>query len=186
MKPLLNVFIVTACIIAFSFRHATNPVFITGHLKDNPDETTKGLYSALIVFAANGKKVVGKTTSDANGNFQLVFTPTLKDTFDLYCCGVGMDTLLLESITSFNTDNPEMSFYLPAKPHKNALGKVVCPRCNKADKIYKVVHSIAPVVTAEVNKSGDTTYSPLYKGTYQAGCIFAGAKYYCDRDKVKF
>src|SRR3569623_982263 len=170
MKPLAAIFIITCCLLAFSFRHATNPVYITGHIKDNPDELSQGFYQNINVFAAKGKKVVGKATADGNGDFELVFTPTQNDTFDLYCYGFALDTVLLTSITSFDRDNPEMSFYIPAKPIKNFFGKVICPRCKKADKIYKIMHSITPVVTMKTNSNGDTTYSPLYKNTYQDNC----------------
>lgn len=41
-------------------------------------------------------------------------------------------------------------------------------------------------MTRQINKTGDTTYSSIYKGIYQESCIAGLAKYICERDKAKF
>ena len=79
-----------------------------------------------------------------------------------------------------------MTFFIPGKIKRNVFGKVICLICKHTDKVYEIRYSDAPVFTFNVGKTGDTTYSPIYKGKYQAGCLVEPATYYCSRDKVKF
>ena len=120
------------------------------------------------------------------GNFDLSFTPEKEESFDFFCSGVGVDTMLIASVTRFESDTPEMTFFIPAKNKKNASGKVICPKCKRADNVYKIVYGDNPIYVRNISSSGDTTYSPLYKGTYQEDCSETPARYYCDRDKIKF
>jgi len=169
----------------FSFKTVTNPVHITGHIKKNPKNTSVHI-EHLFVFVKGDNKVLAKTFTDEKGNFKMTFTPEKEKSFDFYCNSIGIDTLLLGSVTTFESDTPEMTFYIPGQPRRNSLGKVICLKCKRTDKVYKIEYSDAPVVTRHISKSGDTTYSPIYKGTYQESCIVGPAKYFCDRDKVKF
>jgi len=93
---------------------------------------------------------------------------------------------LLASIREFDSNNPELTFYIPGQPRRNAFGKVICPKCKKADKVYEIEYGDNPITVRNISLSGDTTYSPLYKGKYYQECLVRPAKYYCDRDKVKF
>ena len=106
--------------------------------------------------------------------------------FDFFCYGVGVDTMLIASVTTFESDTPEMTFFIPTIPKTNTLGKIFCPKCKRTDKVYKIRYGDNPTYVRHINASGNTTYSPLYKGTYQEDCTERPAKYYCDRDKIKF
>ena len=163
----------------------TFPVDITGHIRKNPKDTSAYI-GHLLVFVKGDKKVLAKAFTDDKGNFKMTFTPMKEKSFDFYCTGIGIDTLLVESVTTFDSDEIEMTFYIPAKIKTNALGKVICPKCKRTDKVYPIEYGDAPVTVVHVSKSGDTTYSPIYKGAYRASCIVEPAKYYCDRDKIKF
>jgi hypothetical protein len=79
-----------------------------------------------------------------------------------------------------------MIFYIPGRPKRNGAGKVICLKCKRADKVFKIEYSDAPVASRHINNNGDTTRNPIYKGRYQENCIAGPAKYFCDRDKVKF
>lgn len=172
-------------VIFFGFKPLTNQVYITGHIRKNPKDTS-AFVSYLIVFVKGDKKFLAKAVTNNNGNFDLSFTPKKEKSFDFYCYGVGVDTMLIASVTSFESDTPEMTFYIPRKQKTNALGKVICPKCKKSDKVYKIRYGDNPTYIQHIDKFGDTTYSPLYKGTYQEDCTERPAKYYCDRDKIKF
>ncbi|MGN6211000.1 MAG: hypothetical protein ACTHN6_00705 [Parafilimonas sp.] len=182
LKFIATIFI---AVIFFSFKPLTNPVYITGHIKKNPSDTS-AFIAHLVVFVKGDNKILAKTMTDDKGNFGLTFTPKKEKSFDFYCNGVGVDTMLIASVITFESDTPEMTFYIPAKQKTNAFGKVICPKCKRTDKVYKIEYGDSPVSVRHISKSGDTTYSPIYKGTYQESCIVEPAKYYCDRDKIKF
>ena len=184
-RLIIYVSAIVAATLVFGFRHFSLPVTITGHLRKTPHDTSAYNYKVL-VFVKGDNKILAKSFTDDKGNFEISFTPNKEKSFDFYCTGLGIDTLLIASVTTFESDTPEMTFYIPGQLKRNAFGRVICPICSRADKIYKIRHSDAPISTMLISKSGDTSYSPIYKGTYRAGCLGGPAKYYCDRDKVKF
>ena len=92
-------------------------------------------------------------------------------------------------MTGFESDTPEMTFYIPGIRKKTIFGKIICPKCRKTDKVYKIVYSDGiPNHFANdntVNKQNSNT--KIIDGEYYAGtCIVGVAKHYCDRDKVEF
>jgi hypothetical protein len=183
----LTIYISTAFVatLLLGFRLLTNPVTITGHLKKTP-KANSAFVDRLMVFVKGDNKILAKVLTDEKGDFEITFIPQKEESFDFYCTGLGIDTLLIASVTTFESDTPEMTFYIPVQLKRNFLGKVLCPICKRTDKVYKIHYGDAPVMTRHIRKTGDTTYSPIYKGTYQESCIVGPAKYYCDRDKAKF
>jgi len=129
---------------------------------------------------------LAKTLTDKKGDFELTFTPDKEKSFDFFCHGIGIDTMLIGSIRTFESDTPELTFYLPALRKKNALGQVICPKCKKADKVYGIVYSdgIPDHFDHEVKSSSSN--SKVIDGHLYKGCIVGPPKYYCDRDKVEF
>ncbi|NCT74225.1 MAG: hypothetical protein GXC78_06840 [Chitinophagaceae bacterium] len=174
-----------AVALLFGFRQFTLPVTITGHLKKNPKDTSAYIQN-IVMFVKGDNKLLAKSKTDHKGDFTITFTPMNEKSFDFYCTGIGIDTLLLSSVITFESDTPEMIFYIPRKHKKNSFGKTICPKCKRTELVYKIEYGDAPVMTRHISKNGDTTYSPIYKGTYRESCIVGPAKYYCDRDKVKF
>ena len=66
--------------------------------------------------------------------------------------------MLIGSVKTFDSDTPGMTFYIPALRKKNLLGQMLCPKCSKADKVYKIRYGDGlPVATRHISKSGDTT-----------------------------
>lgn len=161
-------------------------VTIHGQIKQNPRDTS-GYIGGLGVFITIGDRIRGQSTTDDKGRFTLTVHEMTRERVNLFCCGIGMDTLLLYSATNFiDSDKPRV-FYIPVRIRKNLLGKVYCPMCHRTDKVYKVVYSDNPAYVIRTAQNGDTIYSPIYRGIYHAGtCINAVARYFCDRDKVKF
>lgn len=165
----------------------TNQVEITGHLKRNSKDTSAYVKEIAIIVKGNNK-ILAHTFTDKKGNFFLTFIPAKEKSFDFFAAGIAIDTVLIGSLTSFDSDTPELTFYIPALIRKNILGQTVCPKCGKADKVYKIKYGDGlPVAIRKISKSGDTTYSPIVKGHYNATtCIVGVATFYCDRDKVRF
>jgi hypothetical protein len=97
--------------IISSFKLPTNPVYITGHIKKNPKTSISVRH--LYVFVRGDNKVLEKTYTDSKGNFKMTFTPTNEKSFNFYCFSHGLDTLLIGSVTKFESDTPEITFYIP-------------------------------------------------------------------------
>jgi hypothetical protein len=173
--------------LLLGFNRLTNPVHITGHLKRNPKDTSAyGQGFTVIIKGSN--KVLAHTFADRQGNFKVTITPAQEKSFDFFICSVAVDTMLISSFKAFDSDTPEMTFYIPALRKKNFLGQMLCPKCNKANKVYKIEYGDGiPMGTQIISETGDTTYSTIVNGHYYAGtCVVNMATYYCDRDKVKF
>jgi hypothetical protein len=185
MRAILTIAAILLIAFLYGFTKLTNPVVIKGHIRKNPKQEA-GYVEYITVFVKGGEKVLAKTITDTKGDFELTFTPVNEKSFDFYCAGVGIDTMLVATVERFVSDNSDMTFYLPAEPAKSKIGKVLCPKCKRADKVFKIVYGDNPIVVQNISASGDTTYSPLYKGKYYETCTERPAKYYCDRDKIKF
>lgn len=106
----LSTFLLTALLL--SFRSTTNPLTITGHLKKNPKNTSVHI-NGLTIFVKADNKIVDKTITDDKGNFILSFTPRTEKSFNFYCTGVGIDTLVLYSTDHFESDEIELSLLIP-------------------------------------------------------------------------
>jgi hypothetical protein len=172
-------------IFLLGFTPGTHIIQIHGHLRESHGPLS-GYITFINVFVKGDDKILASTQSDDKGDFILSFDRNNVTTFDFYCSGAGVDNMLIASVPKIESEMPEMTFYIPGRYNKNVLGRVICPKCKKADKVYKISYGDAPVFTRRITKSGDTTYSSIYKGTYQAFCMQGPANYYCDRDKVKF
>jgi hypothetical protein len=186
LRLIIYILTIQAATLLSGFSHFTLPVTITGHLRNNYSRDTSAFTDKVLVFVKGDNKILAKSFTDNKGDFEISFTPGKEKSFDFYCTGMGIDTLLIASVTTFDSDTPEMTFFIPVKIKRNAFGKVICPICKHTDEVYKIRYSDAPVSTFFVSKTGDTTYSPIFKGKYQAGCLVEPATYYCNRDKVKF
>lgn len=186
----LTIYISTifAATLLLGFRLLTNPVTITGHLKKNPKDSS-AFVERVSIFVKGDIKVLAQTISDNKGNFTLTFTPKQEKSFDFYCRGLGIDTILIASFKSFESDTPDILFYIPGIRKKNPLGKTICPKCNKADKVYKIIYSDGiPDHFDDDTKVHKQNENPnIIDGEYYAGtCIVGVAKYFCNRDKVEF
>ena len=145
--------------------------------------------NGIIVFVKGDNKILAKTVTNNKGDFTITFTPKNEKSFDFYCAGLGIDTLLISSVTSFESDTPEMTFYIPGIRKKTALGKTTCPKCKKADKVYKIVYSdgIPDHFDDDIKVHKQNENPNIIDGEYYAGtCIVGVAKFYCDRDKAEF
>ena len=182
LKHILSISVI---LVILSFKNFSNPIFINGHLKPKNAELINDIIALKIFVKADGK-ILAESYTDRNGNFKLTFTPENEKSFDFYCSGIGIGTILLKSVTNFEGENIEMNLDFTAKYQKTFFAKVKCLKCKKADKVYEIIYSDPPIVTRKTNKNGDTIYSKIYKNKYREGGIVEPAKYYCERDDVKF
>jgi hypothetical protein len=176
----LTVLIMTVII---SFKIVTNPVKITGHLKLNPKDTS-AYFSGISIILKGDDKILTQTFTDKKGDFELTFTPKDEKSFNFFCYGVAVDTLLIESVKTFESDTPEMNFYIPALRKKNSRGKIVCPICNNSDKVLIIDYGM---FASKYSKKSKKFITEVSKGHINAGsCVTGIAKFFCERDRVKF
>lgn len=175
----------TALLLGFSL--FTNPVTIMGHLKKTPNDTHSKI-DRISIFVKGDNKVLAQTLSDGKGNFKLTFTPRQEKSFDFFCKIPGEDTILLASYRKFENDTPEITFYVPGIRAKDHLGKIICPKCKKPDKVYEIIYTdgIPDHFDSDSAINKPHPNSRIVDGAYYGGCIVGIAKYYCDRDDVKF
>ena len=130
----LTIYISTiiAATLLLGFRLLTNPVHITGHLKRNPTDTS-AYVEGIAVIVKGDNRILAKTFTDRQGNFELTFTPEKEKSFDFYCYGLAIDTLLIASVRTFESDTPDFTFYIPGIVKKNFLGQTLCPKCKKTE-----------------------------------------------------
>lgn len=187
MRPFKFIALIFVVTLYFGFKPLTNPVSITGHIRKNPKDTSAYI-EHLFVTVKGDNKILANTMVDDKGNFSVTFTPTNEKSFGFFVNGVAIDTLLIGSVKSFSSDTPDLTFYIPALTKKNFFGQTICPKCDKADKVYKIRYGDGlPLSSVQISDNGDTTYSPIGNGRYNVGtCIVGVATYYCDRDRVRF
>lgn len=153
-------------------------IYVSGHLKKNPADTSASLSKATIFVKGNNKVLAG-ATSDRKGNFNIDFLDQHEPSFDFYYTNAEKDTLLLLSTRTFKSDEPEITFPVPATVKKNKAGQVICLKCKKADKVFKIIYADG------VPGNPDDQLSSGNREIY-AGRIIRLARYYCSRDKVNF
>lgn len=114
MRMLLAISTFLVIILLGSFKPVTNPVYITGHIRI---DTTKIHLNPnnLLVLVKGNHKILATTHTDKNGNFELSFTPTTEKKFKFYCSSPPIGTMLLETVAKFESDTPDMTFFIPRK-----------------------------------------------------------------------
>ena len=174
----LTIYISTILVatLLLGFKSFINPVHITGHLRLNPKDTS-GYVGGINIIVKGNNKVLAKTSADKQGNFELTFTPDKEKSFDFFCFGIGIDEMLIGSVKTFDSDTPDIIFYIPALRKKNFLGQTLCPKCNRADKVLKIEYGML-AIKMEISESGDTTYSNIENGRFNAGTCVAGIAQY--------
>lgn len=166
------VFILT--VIFTSFQTVSHPVNIRGHLKKNPADTSAEI-NAVTVFVKGDDKKLAEAITDDKGDFEISFAAGEEKTFDFFCTSAAIDTLLIASFKHFESDTPEITFLIPGERKKNLFGKIICPKCKKADKVYTIVYNGSGNDKGKAAEEKEERPSPGKP-----------AKYYCERDKVEF
>lgn len=185
MRTTLNILTIIYSVILLGFVPTTEPIKIVGQLKPYPKDTL-GYIEGLNVFAKVGSQISAKTIVGRNGNFSLTIENPKNKRITIFCYGLGVDTLLIFSTSNIKNINSKLSLYFPMKLKKNLFGRIVCPICNRTDKVFPIIYSISPIVQQKII-NGDTTYTNIVNKKYYAEtCTNEIARYYCERDKIKF
>lgn len=177
------ILIITMTAFVPGFKREMAPLTIHGQITQNPGGTS-GYVGGLTVFIRIGGRIGNWVTTDKEGNFTLTFDEVLGKRVNLFCCGIGMDTLLLYSATKLTDLDKHHVFFIPVKIKKNIFGKVYCPVCHRTDKVYKIVYSDNPTFVARTSQDGDIYSSfeswlfvvilvnPLYYDTTTLSFVF--------------
>jgi hypothetical protein len=171
----------------FAFTSKSDKV-ITGKIysSDNPQ-----FYSVenIFVILRSDNKPFDTVRTNNNGVFSAVIPISKQRNIDILYSDIGLGTVYLKFIKQLSADTTKLEFDLANKYKKNIFGKAICPKCDKTNKVYKISYGMAPVYAMTINDNGDTTYSPIHNGVYEAGtCVSSrqSAQWYCDRDKIEF
>jgi hypothetical protein len=161
VKYYLSIPVLTFSVLLFGYIQFTKPIHLNGRLENAGGSP----FGSLPVFIKTDKEILGKTITDENGNFQLSFAINGKNTTDLYF--VLTDTLLITSFTSFQKDTMALSLIIPIRK-RNTMAQIICPKCEKSDKVRKFDYA---------GHNSDTAY---------LNTVRLANLYFCDRDQVKF
>jgi hypothetical protein len=169
-----------------SFLTSSNRLYVSGTILSS-DKDPYADSGSLNIFVKADNKVIASANVDKDGKYNINFIVENQTSFDFYVTGFGIDTILIKSFTKFDSDNITFDIRFPIT-YKKSTGQVICPKCNKSTKVYKIIYGDAPKYKTTIVK-GDTVYSPIVNNKYYAGtCIksLISPEWYCDRDKVAF
>lgn len=176
-RPSFLILLLILFIVGTSFSCLNLPMVLTGHLKKNPSAAS-AYTNGVTIFVKAGNTKLAETVTDSKGNFTISFTPAGEESFDFFCTAADIDTLLIASYDRFESNTPEITFYIPGIHKKNLFGKVVCPKCKKTNQVYDIVYTGKQV-------SGSTETSDNKQPKEEASSKKL-AKFYCERDKIEF
>ena len=132
-------------------------------------------------------RVIEKILTDKNG-LGTIKKDTIKKykEIDIFLTSIGIEELYLQTIDNSTIDRWEINI---PRYYKMKLGRAVCPKCNKTDKVYKAIYGDGQILTLKINDKGDTTYSNISGRNYYMGtCVTNDLNplWHCERDKIEF
>jgi hypothetical protein len=98
-------------IILSGFINYSYTVELTGRLKTKPGNNHNNT-SHVAIFVKGNNQVLGKAMSNSKGVFHLSWNDNNAKAFYFYCI-IDSDTMLLAKISKFNSDTPDLTFFLP-------------------------------------------------------------------------
>jgi hypothetical protein len=181
--------IVPLLIVLLPFLHYTNDnKLLEGKLIAAHKNTDYNIAYVFIIIKSNNS--CDTVLTDENGRFSFKFRNEKIKNIDISYMGVGFGTIYLKHLDNNTEDvGTNLEIQIPTVYKKNILGKAYCPKCMRTDKVYEIRYGDAPMVAIRIDKKGDTTYSKIHDGIYDAGtCISSdqSAQWFCDRDKIEF
>jgi hypothetical protein len=183
----IKAFILPTLILTLAFSNKSDRK-ITGKLysSDNPQ-----FYSVehIFVILRSDNKAFDTVRTNEKGEFSVTIPSNKQKKIDILYSGIGFGTVYLRHIKQLSADTTNLQIDLANNYKKNIFGTAICPKCNKTNQVYKIRYGDAPVYTLKINDNGDTTYSSIHNGVYQAStCVSSrqSAQWYCDRDKIEY
>ena len=141
------------------------------------DELTLKVKGRVIEKILTDKDGVGTIKKDTIKKYKEI---------DIFLTSVGVEELYLKTIDNSTIDRWEINI---PRYYKMKLGRAVCPKCNKTDKVYKAIYGEGQILTLKINDKGDTTYSNISGRNYYMGtCVTNDLNplWHCERDKIEF
>lgn len=91
-------------------------LYVTGHLKNYPSNKKTFDVSVRQIIVKADEKIIAKSKTDKKGNFEIDFNVDLLDkrTFNFYVIDKA-DTLFLKSYKEFESDTPDLTFFVKRK-----------------------------------------------------------------------
>jgi uncharacterized protein YfaS (alpha-2-macroglobulin family) len=107
MKRIIGLLLIFIALCSFI---PTNETFVTGHLKSKIGKYSTKHKVILVKYKGN---ILSSATTDNQGNFNLHFNMSIEDTASVYFYYQNAkDTILLKSMKRFESDTPEITFYI--------------------------------------------------------------------------
>jgi len=161
---------------------------IIGKIYSTNNAKIYSVENIFVILRCNNKPF-DTVRTNAKGEFSAAIPNDKEKNIDILYSGIGFGTVYLKHIKQLATDTTDLHIDLANSYKKNVFGTAICPKCNKTNQVYKIRYGDAPIYVIRVNDNGDTTYSPIHNGIYEAGtCVSTAqsAQWYCDRDKIEF
>ena len=171
----------------FAFTSKSDKVII-GKIYSSDHPQFYSVENIFVILRSDNKPFDTVRTND-KGEFSANIPSDKRNKIDILYSGIGFGTIYLRHIKQLSADTTNLQIDIANDYKRNIFGTAVCPKCNKTNQVYKIHYGDAPVYTFRVNDNGDTSYSPIHNGVYEAGtCVSSAqsARWYCDRDKIEF
>jgi len=171
----------------FAFTTKSDKI-ITGKIYSTDNPQFYNVENIFVILRSDNKPFDTVQTNN-KGEFLAIIPSDKQKKIDILYSGIGFGTVYLKHIKQLSADTTNLQIDLANKFKKNIFGKAICPKCNKSNQVYKIRYGDAPVYTFRVSENGDTTYSPIHNGVYEAGTCVSSAQsgqWYCGRDKIEF
>jgi hypothetical protein len=183
----IKAFILPALFLTLAFSNKSNRK-ITGKLYSSENPQFYAVENIFVILRSDNKAFDTVWTND-KGEFSAVIPSDKQNSIDILYSGIGFGTVYLRFIKQLSQDTTNLQIDVINTYRKNTFGTAICPKCTKTNQVYKIRYGDAPVYTLLINDKGDTTYSPIHNGVYEAGsCVSSAqsARWYCNRDKIEF
>ena len=161
---------------------------VTGKIYSSENPQFYSVENILVILRCDNK-AFDSVWTNSKGEFSAIIPSAKQKKIDILYSGLGFGRIYLKHLKELSADTTNLEIDIINTYKKNIFGKAICPKCNKSNRVYKIRYGDAPIYTFKINSHGDTTYSPIRNGVYQAGtCVSSAqsASWYCDRDKIGF
>ncbi|MDI9868929.1 hypothetical protein [Flectobacillus roseus] len=121
----------------------------------------------IFVILRSDNKAFDTILTNDKGEFSAIVPGDKQKNIDILYSGIAWGRYL-RHIKPLSVETTDLQIDLANNYKKNVFGIAICPKCIKTNQVYKIRYSDAPVYTMQVNNKGDTTYSPIHYGIYEA------------------
>jgi hypothetical protein len=183
----IKAFILPTLFLTLAFSNKSDKKII-GKLYSSDNPLFYSVENIFVILRSDNKAFDTVRTND-KGEFSAIIPSDKQKNIDILYSGIGFGTVYLRHIKQLSADTTNLQIDLANNYKKNFFGTAICPKCSRTNQVYKIRYGDTPVYTMQVNENGDTAYSPIHNGVYEAGtCVSSAqsARWYCNRDRIEF